>query len=177
MGITPTFKKEDIEKRFRAFLDVVEKRTLDRLQRLGEECMKVARNNGDYTDQTGNLRSSVGYMIFNNGVAVHDHFKQVVQKNEATGKNKKIGLEGVNVGRKAALEIGSKYKRGYALVVVAGMNYAVAVESGRRKKPDGTYYTATPRDVLTSAEIYAKQMLPVMLEQLKNNISKATKSI
>lgn len=152
MGITPTFKPADIKKRFDAFLKVVEKRKIERLQYLGELCVKTAREipaESGFTDQTGNLRSSIGYMVFVNGVAVHEGYEVV-----------KGGTEGAQEGAALARKIGTKYANGISLVVTAGMSYAVAVES-------------RGKDVLTSAEIYAKQELPKMLKELKDNINQS----
>ena len=34
---------------------------------VGERCIVEARNNGSYTNQTGNLRNSIGYVVMNRG--------------------------------------------------------------------------------------------------------------
>jgi hypothetical protein len=102
-----------------------------------------------FTDQTGNLRSSMGYVIFRNGRAIRETFQQV-----------KAGSEGVKTGRSIAMNIGGRYSAGIVLVVVAGMNYAIHVES-------------RGRDVLSSAEHYAQKELPELLKELVSNINKA----
>ena len=149
MALEPKFTQAQIKARIDATIQVIEKRSIQRLQYLGEQCVAMARQNGDYIDQTGNLRSSVGYVVFKNGVALHVSFEQ-------TGS----GLKGTNEGRSVAFKAGSKYKEGICLVVVAGMNYALHVES-------------KGRDVLTSTELFAKQELPRMLAELKRNINSA----
>jgi hypothetical protein len=149
MGLEPRFTQAQIKARIDSFIKVIEKRSIERLQYLGEQCVAKARSNGDYMDQTGNLRSSVGYIVFKNGVALHVSFEQ-------TGS----GLKGKNEGKTIAIKAGSKYKEGICLVVVAGMNYALAVES-------------RGRDVLTSTELFAKQEMPRMLAELKMNINSA----
>lgn len=119
------------------------------MQMLGEMCVTHAREipkEIGFTDQTGNLRSSIGYMVFVDGVAVHESY-------EGTP-------EGIKAGQDLSKKIGAKYKNGVSLVVTAGMNYAVHVE-------------ARGRDVLSSAEILAKKELPKMLDELKRNINKA----
>ena len=73
----------------------------------------------------------------------------------------KEGNTGIKEGQKLAKTIGSKYPEGVVLVVTAGMNYALYVES-------------KGRDVLTSAEHLAQQELPKMLQKLVSNIEKAT---
>lgn len=149
MAIVPKFTQAQIKARFDAFLIAIEKRQIQRLQYLGEQCVALARTNGDYMDRTGNLRSSIGYVVFKNGVAYNQNFEQT-----------KEGLKGTNTGRTLAIKVGSKYKNGACLVVVAGMNYALSVES-------------KGRDVLTSTELFAKQELPKMMEALKRNINSA----
>lgn len=149
MALVPQFTQQEIRSRIDAFIAAVEKRQIIRLKYLGEQCVQRARINGDYMDQTGNLRSSIGYILFKNGVAISQAFEQVLNASE-----------GVNTGKELAIKIGSKYNNGLSLVVVAGMNYALAVES-------------KGRDVLTSTELFAQQEMPKILEQLKNNMNSA----
>lgn len=149
MALVPKFTQGQIKAQIDAFIKVAEKRTIQRFQYLGEQCVILARSNGDYMDQTGNLRSSVGYVVFKDGVAVSQSFSQVGS-----------GLKGTNEGRTTAMKVGAKNKKGISLVVVAGMNYALAVES-------------KGRDVLTSTELFAKQQLPIMMEALRRNINSA----
>ncbi len=149
MALEPKFTQAQIKARIDNFIKAIEKRQIQRLQYLGEQCVTKARLDGDYMDQTGNLRSSIGYVVFSNGTAIHQSFEQ-------TG----AGLKGKNEGRAVAFKVGAKFKDGICLVVVAGMNYALAVES-------------RGRDVLTSTELFAKQEMPKILAQLKININSA----
>ena len=77
---------------------------------VGERCITEARDNGSYTDRTGNLRNSVGYVVLLNG-------KEISQSNI----NK--------LNRKQFDTIKGKYTKGLVLIVVAGMNYAAYVEA------------------------------------------------
>lgn len=146
MAITPNFNEADVKGLFNNFLQVLEKRAIARFQYLGELCVTHARTSGNYTDRTGNLRSSVGYTIFKDGVAIQEAF---------------VGT-GASKGKAVAKKAGTKHKKGITLVVVAGMEYALAVES-------------RGKDVLTSAENLAKTEVPRILDALKANI-KATLS-
>lgn len=149
MGIKPNFSKSDIDKRFSKFLDAIVKRQIERMQYLGEECTKIAKSippEIGFMDQTGNLRSSIGYVVFKDGVAVHTQYSG--------------SAEGIDAGQDLAKKVGAKYRNGVALVVTAGMDYAIRLE-------------AKGRDVLTSAENFAKQELPKMVKELKLNINKA----
>lgn len=152
MPIDAKFSQEDVKRRVDKFIEVIIKRQIQRMQMLGEMCITHAREvppEIGFTDQTGNLRSSEGYVVFLDGVAVHENYEQFKQ-----------GTEGMMVGKNLANKVGAKYKNGVSLVVTAGMSYAVHLE-------------AKGRDVLASAEVLAKKELPKMLQELKKNINKA----
>ena len=65
MGITSNFKG-NIDETFRAFLAEVEGQIIESLCRVGEEAVKLAKlipPERGFNDQTGNLRSSIGYVV------------------------------------------------------------------------------------------------------------------
>jgi len=143
-----------IHERFDKFIDTVNVKMIERLQYLGELCVKHAREipaAQGFTDRTGNLRSSIGYTVFMNGNAVHEGY-------EVTGQ----GNEGEQKGKELARRVAREHPKGILLVVTAGMGYALALES-------------KGRDVLTSAEQLAAKELPQMLDKLKRNINQALK--
>lgn len=131
----------------------VERLTIRALSKLGEQCVtKIRDRAGDksWYDQTGNLRSSVGYVIAHNkNIIQYSSFNQVKQ-----------GSEGVKTGKDLAEELAKKYSNNYVLIVVAGMNYAEFVEAMDNK------------DVLASTELWAREQVPLMLEKLKRQIAK-----
>ena len=49
--------------------DIVEL-LIKQLSYIGEECIRIARESGSYNDITGNLRSSIGYVILYDGKPV-----------------------------------------------------------------------------------------------------------
>ena len=153
MGITMKTKMSDINKLIMSEIDRVELLTVRALSRLGDECVKVARDRtpeASWIDRTGNLRSSIGYVIANNGKVIHySDFKQVKQ-----------GNEGTKVGKDLATEIVNRTVGDYVLVVVAGMNYAEFVEARDNK------------DVLATPELFAKKELPKMMEKLERQFAK-----
>lgn len=153
MAIKPNFTKDDVRKRFDAFLNEIEKKQIARLQRLGEMCLVEARTNKGYMMQTGALLSSTGYAVFVDGVAIHSQF------DAASGAESNAAETGIKSGQSIAETIG-KGTKGIALVVVAGMNYAAYVE-------------AKGYNVLSSAEHLAERELPRMLEKLISNIKRA----
>lgn len=154
MAIRPQFTRENVQARFDGFLAMVRKKQIARLQRLGEMCLIEARNNKGYMMQTGALLSSTGYMIFENGVALHTQF------DAASGAESNAAQDGIKKGQGLAESVGKETK-GIALVVVAGMNYAAYVE-------------AKGYNVLSSAEHLAQRELPRMLEKLITNIKEAS---
>lgn len=90
------------------------------LQQLGEKVVKYARNDESsarhYTDRTGNLRSSIGYVVVQEGRVVAESFN---------GNN-----EGSTTGRKYAIDVASGLPKNKTyLVWVAGMDYARYVEA------------------------------------------------
>lgn len=125
--------------------------TIRALSYLGEVCVIEARNRpqeSSWFDQSGNLRSSVGYVIAHNGKIIrYSEFNQV-----------KRGDDGVKEGQELAAELAQRYINGYVLVVVAGMNYAEYVEAMDNK------------NVLASAELLARRELPKMMIKLKKQV-------
>lgn len=153
MGISANFNINDIDATFKALLAEVDRQLIESLTRVGEEAVKLAKMippERGFKDRTGNLRSSIGYVVLVDGKPVNVAFAAV-----------KGGHAGVNEGQRLALQVGSKTE-GYALVVVAGMNYAVHVES-------------KGRDVLTSAEKLAEKEVAKHLADLVTNIKNAFK--
>lgn len=152
MGIEAKFTEKDVSRHFDNFLATIEKRQIIRFQYLGEICVEHARTippEVGFMDQTGNLRSSIGYVIFKDGVAIRDNFMLV-----------KAGSEGAKTGKMIAEKVAARHPEGIVLVVVAGMHYALHVE-------------AKGRDVLASTEHLAQSELPKMISDLVQNIYKA----
>lgn len=116
---------------------------------VGESCIREARDNGSYMDQTGNLRSSIGYVVVVDG--------QIVRKNVVNLV--KNGTEGTKEAEAFLERLASEHSSGICLIVVAGMNYASYVE--------GRGY-----NVLTSAELLAERLVPQLLEQIGFKVSK-----
>lgn len=134
--IKANFKPEDIKKQVEEMQRRFETAVISRLNFIGLNFVKRAREGGNYTDRTGNLRSSIGFLVLKDGAIVSRNF-ELAKK----GTDKKTGYD---ESVRLAEEIADKYPSGYVLIVVAGMEYAAAVESGNRKG-----YQATPKDVLT----------------------------
>ena len=119
-----------------------ERDIIKKLSHIGESAISEARENGNYMDQTGNLRSSVGYVILNNGKTVLEN----IQMSER-GTDRSTGVQ---VAKNFIQEISEKYKIDFVLIVVAGMNYAVYVE-------------ALGRNVLSSSKLLAESLAKQLL--------------
>jgi len=115
MPLIPGFRQGDIDRRIDRFTVSIEQRIIWALAMVGEKFVNDARSTRTYKDQTGNLRSSIGYIIARDG--------NIIQEN----------IEGKAEGRAQAKEIANEVLRenskGFVLIVVAGMEYAAAVES------------------------------------------------
>ena len=153
MGIRMTTKLSEVNDMLMREAERVERLTIRALSKLGEQFVtKIRDRAGDksWYDQTGNLRSSVGYVIAHNkNIIQYSAFNQVKQ-----------GSEGVKTGKDLAEKLAKRYSNNYVLIVVAGMNYTEFVEAMDNK------------DVLASTELWVKEQVPLMLEKLKRQIAK-----
>ena len=113
------------------------------LIRMGEEAVKEARENHHYKDRTGNLTSSIGYCVLEDGKVIVESSFDIV----------KGGGEGAAKGREFLHSLISENSSGLVLIVVAGMKYAAYVE-------------AKNLNVLDSAEQLVELELPKLLKQL-----------
>lgn len=173
--------RADLEKFIQKKLIKLEAGTISRLQALGEDCVQRSREAiqlnaaafpvaylknakplrqrhisqrdldknpnvkppkfGEYLDQTGNLRDSIGYVIVKDGKVIKSH----------------LGSQGADNVNAMIAKSAAKIPKGYGLIVVAGMEYAAAVES-------------KGYDVLTSSEHWAKKQMPKLIQALKKSI-------
>jgi len=145
MGIEPNFSQADFNSDLERRIAAIKAAIINRLKRLGEMCLIECRTNHKYVDRTGNLTASMGYVIVDHGNIIH------------TAGFGGSGKEGPAEGRNLANSLSGQFRDGYALIVVAGMNYAIYVE-------------AKGFNVLTTSELLAERQLPIMIEQLKRNI-------
>ena len=118
-----------------------------RLTQIGEECVKIARepHANDYNDISGNLRSSIEYVVLVDGKPV-----QYGESKQYSGKQGN-GNEGAPAAQKLLNTLQADYPSGVVLIVCAGMRYAAYVEHIHHK------------DVLTSAELVAKDLMRQLL--------------
>ncbi len=145
MGIKLTTSIGEIDKELYDFEMKIHQDIIKVLSYVGEKCVTEARDRTQeesWFDQTGNLRSSIGYVIYHNGVEV------------------KNGSDGPKEGKTLAEQIASEHLTGYALIVVAGMHYADYVEAKDNK------------NVLASSYALANSLVPKMMKELEQKIYK-----
>ena len=141
--VTSTKALDDL---FAKAAKIIYKCVVNYLAELGEKCQNRIKDRPgaeSWYDQSGNLRSSIGYAIYSHGQ------KQI----ESTFSSVLGGTEGSQKGRQMVSELASKYSDTYALVVVAAMEYADYVEA------------IDSKDVLASTEIYAKSEVQKYLQK------------
>ena len=147
-GLTPLFNLQDIENRFDRFIDSIDDKIIEILQYLGETGVKVARESGAYHDITGNLRSSIGYVVAKDGRALDENFQPA-----GSGTDRTTGVE---QARKLASKVLLSHDKGYVMILVAGMEYAVYVENMDTK------------DVLSGAVTETEKTARELVKKLKN---------
>ena len=154
-GFSAAFGKGEVHNTFAEYALRIHRAIETVMQFIGEECVRIAREQGTYNDITGNLRNSVGYVLVRNGDIICKNFEERVASKVIDAANGK----GILQGQALAEELAKRFTKGYALIVVAGMHYAHYVES-------------LNKDVLDSAERYALQRVPKLMQMLKTQIYK-----
>ena len=114
-GLIPKFTVGAVIEKIDNFQKQKEKDIFLSLSFIGEKSVNKARTTNTYEDQTGNLRSSIGYAVILNGD---------VKKSDITGES-----DGATEAWNYLDELRVKYNKGFVLVIFAGMDYAAAVES------------------------------------------------
>ena len=130
-------------------------RLIKSLQYVGEQVVNGIRDGSmsNWNDRTGNLRSSIGYIVSVDGVPQNiSGFEQVDGPQREEGFN-------ANQSRNYAQTLASLYPRGIALIVVAGMEYASYVEAMENKT------------VLAQGEIEARTLIEEMIRELNSRYS------
>ena len=137
MAIDVITPPSDINTAVDEFMGGNEKAILETLKYIGQKCEDAGKMGGSYKDQTGNLRASVRYRVIRDGEVI---------ENSAPGNS--LGAE---KGDELLDKLAFAYSMdGDVLVVVAGMQYAAAVE-------------AKGFNVITNSELLAEQLVPQLM--------------
>ncbi|WP_073180246.1 hypothetical protein [Cruoricaptor ignavus] len=145
MGIEAKFDQSAIERRLQEARDILEFETEQFLNLAGMEIVNYAKDNREYKDQTKNLFNSTGYIVVRNGRVIKEGFEG--------------GQEGEATGRGYAHRLATQFADSdWALIIVAGMEYASYVEDVHH------------RDVLQHSKNFAPEVLEQMKQALKNRV-------
>jgi hypothetical protein len=153
MGIKCHTSAKDIDEFLRRAAKLIQEYMLRALTKLGEESIARIRDRSaqeSWIDHTGNLRSSVGYSVYDYGV-------KFMQSSFATVLG---GSKGRSEGMRMVQELAQEYSNVFALVVVAAMDYASYVEA------------VNSRDVLESTRIWAMSVVEQRLNRAKDEAIK-----
>lgn len=133
----------------------IQENILKALSKLGDEAVVRIRNRSakeSWIDHTGNLRSSIGFAVYEQGIKyMESAFAQVLSGSEGSARGKKV----IN-------DLAKEYAKVYALVVIAGMEYAGEVEALESK------------DVLASTKIWA---MSIVEQRIKTAVDHAINEI
>lgn len=143
MALRRKFNSGDIRRKLQYDVETIEKAIIQRMRKVGEQFIADARNEQTYKDQTGNLRSSIGYFILK-GNRVLDY--------NLYGKS-----AGIQAAKKALSEL--PYRDTIRLIGVAGMGYASYVES-------------MGLNVITMQSMVALEDLDKQLKRLENKVGR-----
>ena len=142
----------------RRVYETLQEQIIIQLQYLGQECVSRIRGRGQcesWIDRTGNLRSSIGSAVYENG-----------KKKLATAFESVFGgQEGSEAGKRMIDALAKEYSQTYAMVVVAGMDYASYVENMNGK------------DVLASTRLWAESVIGERIEDALHNAEEIIKKI
>jgi hypothetical protein len=123
--------------------DEVDRANIAYLNELDRMAMKVVTAIRDgkpvsyWDDHTGNLRSSIGYVILHDGKKLSENFKVVNGRGE----------EGMAKAKSFAQQLTLQYPSGIVILIVAGMDYAEYVERVKS------------RTVLEGGKLLAKKLI------------------
>ncbi|MDR2652254.1 MAG: hypothetical protein LBC68_08070 [Prevotellaceae bacterium] len=115
-----------------------------------KEAVTYAKTNHGYMQQTGALNSSTGFQLYKEGKLIEDYF-------EASTGGDGTGIDrGINQGKFIASQRATELGAYICAVIVAGMPYAIYVES-------------KGKDVLTSAEKQFPSILDKWMREAFND--------
>ncbi|MCJ8153245.1 hypothetical protein MKJ01_05650 [Chryseobacterium sp. SSA4.19] len=157
MGIEPRFNMRDIDSYLKGKVNMLDGLMIRNLNFLGMECVNLAKSLDTYTDRTGNLRNSIGYIVLKHGNIISSMFEAGTRGPEFDSQE----MPGERVGEIFAKEIAKDFKVGYALIVVAGMEYASYIEDVKHL------------DVIAPAQTFANTRITQIAQSIVNSMRRA----
>lgn len=127
MAVSGELKAEGFNQLSQKMLDRVARieQMLDmRLMQLAEEAVTFSKQNKGYKDRTANLKNSISFALYRDGQQLRIHEGRIPKPEESERGQGQVrdALE------RYAKTQGVEAAKGYALVIVAGMEYAPYVE-------------------------------------------------
>jgi len=120
------FRKPDLDKYKEYIIAKTHRIVFSAFEAVDYACLQAvakAKSLDTYKDRTGNLRSSIGYVIYLNGECLRENF-------EGNFGSPGTAEDGKGTGKAFAHQLAKNNKsKGIVAVIVAGMNYALFVES------------------------------------------------
>lgn len=172
MAITMRSSPDDFRRNMEEKYNQIMQDIAEALFRTCTNAVNRARSTNTYKDQTNNLRSSIGFVIYYNGQLLFRDFQTggtgtggggEVSFNTKEGQEVTFtakvgdtsGQKGLLQGEGLANKIVQKYTSGFVAVIVAGMDYALFVE-------------AKGFDVITGSTLAIGEDLKTQLEIINN---------
>jgi hypothetical protein len=134
---------------YKKFQEQIIPSVIEQLEAVCLEIAAEAKQLNTYTDRTGNLRSSIGYVIYEDGQIVSESFTPHAGTEGGDG-----GATGVKTGKQIADTAAQSFPTGIVAVIVAGMDYALYVES-------------KGYDVISGPTSKLRQLLETRLQDIK----------
>lgn len=122
---------QELDRAFKEAKEEYDRKAVTWLASLGERVVKYARKHGAYTDHTGNLRNSIGYVVVQHGEIAVESFKYNRRvKPDGNPKGVNGADEAHEKARTYAIKVAGELPTDKTyLVWVAGMEYAKYVEA------------------------------------------------
>lgn len=117
--------------------EMFRERVIRMLKYVGESCVSHAKENGEYTDRTANLRNSITYLILEDGRLIDRNYSEF----------------GSDMVDSLINRLNSTLKSGFTLVVIAGMEY-------------GKWVEALGYNVLTKTEFFAEKEINYFIAKM-----------
>lgn len=117
--IKPQFNISEVKKRISDFKKHIGEHVVEVLKEIANNSAESLRNNAEFLNHTFNLRSSLGAVVFQDGIIVYRNFKDVGGDD---GYKKAITVAEANIP-----------STGIGMMLVAGEDYALYVEAKSNK--------------------------------------------
>lgn len=152
--ITPDYDESLFKKRIAMFKKRLCMAIELELSYLGEELANYAKENHNYIDRSGNLTNSIGYYIIKDGKILKGKTVTPIRGLEKEDYNPKKASDRA---KSVAKEFADQITHSYALIVVAGMEYA-------------SYIEAKGYNVILPAQFMCMKEFPKRMENLRNKV-------